>query len=292
VNKESGAQIIQVSDESRDFSGGPFYITENDDSSFTVNCTKPTWQGINLNNMSLFLVGSTAANPLYAEVFMKSNSPSKWIFSPLIKLQATSKIGNNIGTQNFNGKFITSNSTSACGLVTEKLGDLTKNFASDVKSVGLLLKPNEQLNPTLFNSGYYTYLGGVLLNSLKDQIPVKTFTVRAKSYANGFPDRYMVFCGVLDTAYFDWKGGLSKVRLLDEVDTLLNERIGLFAVRANWINSKTETWMWGTAFSLNDIDEETFKKKKFNCEFNLVGDLKYKQNISVPSELQRVGYPL
>ena len=292
VNKESGAQIIQVEDESRDFSGGPFYVTRNEDSSLTINCTKPVWGGLDLSKMSLFLAGSNSTNPLFTEVFMKNRAPINWMFNPVIQLQATSKIGQNIGTMNFSGKFISSESKSVCGLVTEKLGDLTKNFASDVKSVGLLLKPNEQLNPSLFNSGYYTYLGGVLLNSLKDQIPVKTFTVRAKSYADGFPDRYIVFCGVLDKAYFDWKGGLSKVRLLDEFDTVLNERIGLFAVRATWINNITETWMWGTGFSPNDIDEETFKKKKFNCEFDLVGDVKYKRNIPVPPELQRVGYPL
>jgi hypothetical protein len=242
--------------------------------------------------MSLFLVGSTATNPIYVEVFMKSNSPSKWILSPVIQLQSTLKVGNNIGTQNFNGKFVTSNSTSVCGLVTEKLGDLTKNFASDVKSVGLLLKPSEQLNSNYINSRYYTYLGGAVLKNTKEKLSAKTISGRSKSTIDAQRTRFRVHCGVINNLDYVWDGAseVSKVQILDESGAVLTTRADLFPILL--LGNRFEDWYRGAVFdySLNAVDEEIFVKKNFTCEYLLFGKgsiPNLSSKVVVPAELIR-----
>ena len=209
VNKESGAQIIQVVDESRDLSGGPFYITQNEDSSLTINCTKPVWGGLDLSKMSLFLAGSNSTNPLFTDVFMKSRAPINWLFNPVIRLQASLKIGNNIGTMNFSGKFISSESKSVCGLVTEKLGDLTKNFASDVISVGLLLKTSTEAAPDSITSQQYTFMGGVVLPENKS-VTKPNYFIGYNKNSDGTTD---LVCGVSNHKEFDWSRSSVKVQV-------------------------------------------------------------------------------
>ena len=261
-NKASDAQIIDVTDESRDFSAGPFYLTRNEDTSLTINCTKSVWENVSLANMSLFLVGSIAKNPLYVEVFMKSNSPSNWMFSPLIKLQSTSKVGTNIGTRNFNGRFISSDSKSVCGLVTEKLGDLTKNFASDVVSVGLLLKTSNEYNSNSISSMHYSYMGGVLL---PENVNI-TKPVYFAGYNKNMDGTVDIICGVSNYKDYDWS--LSWVRGQQWSGTFgtLGTSTSIFKIKLEGRSDLTE--YRGLNISKNSEDTPLLRQKIY-CQFSL-----------------------
>jgi len=267
VNKESGAQIIQVADESRDFSGGPFYLTRNEDSSLTINCTKPAWGGLDLSKMSLFLAGSNSTNPLFTDVFMKSRAPINWLFNPVIRLQASQKIGNNIGTMNFSGKFISSESKSVCGLVTEKLGDLTKNFASDVISVGLLLKTPDSFNPLL-----YTFMGGVVLPENKN-VTKPNYFIGYNKNSDGTTD---LVCGVSNHKEFDWSASSVKVQVWGPGSGYWSPRGDIFKITLAGQSISTE--FRGQIF--RSIQGTTYQYKKMLCTFllnNKTGRIEYEE---------------
>jgi hypothetical protein len=271
VNKESGAQIIQVVDESRDLSGGSFYVTRNEDSSLTINCTKPVWSGINLSNMSLFLAGSNSTNPLFTNVFMKSSAPTNWLFSPVIKLQSATKIGNNVGTMNFSGRFISSDSKSVCGLVTEKLGDLTSNFASDVISVGLLLKTNAESAPNSITSLHYTFMGGVKLPENKN-VTKPNYYIGYNQNSDGTTD---IVCGVSNHKEFDWSRSSVKIQVWGPGGNWAPTR-DIFKITLAGQSSPTE--FRGVIF--RSIQNSTISRQEMLCTFvlaNKTGRIDYEE---------------
>ena len=142
----------------------PFIIKRNPDSSFSVSCklganviaTTPPDLPVNLDQAQLFVIGNLTTIPeAFINVIQPWNQIKKWIITPeKLKVKASWDDRN---LYNLSGKYIslTSGSSNICAYNIEQLGDLKSTFASDIVSVGFLLK--------LSSESSYWYLGGAAL---------------------------------------------------------------------------------------------------------------------------------
>jgi hypothetical protein len=161
VNNQAKVVVTELSFDS-DANRGGIEVIKNSDGTFSAVC-KPSAvypynkfdPALDMRDAKLFLVGSLTNYPsLMSNVFTLERKPKKYI----IKFETIYSGVGNKGVGVFTGKYINfkSGSNSACDLQTENLADLNKSFATDLVSIGLLLKvmrPSEE----------YFYLGGAPL---------------------------------------------------------------------------------------------------------------------------------
>ena len=277
---------------SNGISGG-FSISFSNDS-LVVNCRNGTtsnteqaftYAPVDFTGAKLFLAGSKVKDT-FIGYYWANSFPKNWIVAAQTILPVAGK------QESYKGKHITfiNKSNDICGLVTEKLSNLKSTFATDVESVSLLLKLDENipLNNNFVDRGSYIFLGGALIPTAS--LPLKPSTSVKRQYTQESGNEIVIVeCGIPSEEakryiWLDQDGGRSKnIESLSQT-TLVGPNLS-WPISPNgpsWpvrqIGKLLPDYYYGTRLSSivgpNAYRAELFpilKDADLKCEFNLVG---------------------